>query len=101
MRTPKPSPPNRHASHTLNHPMHSPTSISDRLTRIVSQVDSGSWKHSRVPAYRIIGECEELLSRPRVLSLLTDAERQWLVGVTVWIGEALEDSARGEGVYME
>ena len=74
--------------------------VSDRLSRIVSQVDSGEWKHSRVPAYRIISECEELTEGPGV-SLLTDSERQWLVGVVVWIGETLEDSARGEGVYMD
>lgn len=81
--------------------MHTPTSLSDRIARIVSQVDAGEWKHSRIPAYRIISECEGLLERPRVLSLLTEAERQWLVGVIVWIGEALDDAALGEGVYMD
>ena len=74
--------------------------VSDRLSRIVSQVDSGEWKHSRVPAYRIISECEELTEGLGV-SLLTDSERQWLVGVIVWVAEALEDSARGEGVYLD
>jgi len=77
------------------------TLISDRISRIVSAVDSGAWRTSRIPAYRIISECGELLDRPRILSRLTDAERQWLTGVIVWVSESLEDAARGEGVYLD
>jgi hypothetical protein len=75
--------------------------VSDRISRIVRMVDSGEWKSSRIPAYRILGECGELLDTPGIVPLLTDAERQWLTGVTVWISETLEDSARGEGVYLD
>jgi len=75
--------------------------VSDRISRIVRMVDSGEWKSSRIPAYRILGECETLIDSPRIVPLLTDAERQWLIGVTVWISETLEDSARGEGVYLD
>ena len=74
--------------------------ISARIARIVSMVDRGEWKHSRIPAYRIIAECERL-TEGNAVSLLTDSERQWLTGVIVWISETLEDAARGEGVYME
>ena len=73
--------------------------VSDAVSAIVSQVDSGSWKRSRVPAYRIISKCETLLGES--LELLTDSERQWMTGVLVWVSETLEDAARGEGVYME
>jgi hypothetical protein len=75
--------------------------ISDRIARIVAMVDLGEWKRSRIPAYRIISECEALLERPRVLAMLTDSERQWLIGAVVWVSESLEDAARGEGVYMD
>jgi hypothetical protein len=75
--------------------------ISARIARIVAMVDRGEWKHSRIPAYRIISECEALLERPRALALLTDSERQWLTGAVVWVSESLEDAARGEGVYMD
>ena len=75
--------------------------ISDRITHIARLVDSGAWRTSRIPAYRIISECESLLECPWIVSTLTDAERQWLIGVIVWVSETLEDSARGEGVYMD
>jgi hypothetical protein len=77
------------------------THISDRIARIVAMVDLGEWKRSRIPAYRIISECEALLERPRVLAMLTDSERQWLIGAVVWVSESLEDAARGEGVYLD
>lgn len=73
--------------------------VSDSISRIVRMVDGGSWRTSRVAAYRIISECEELTG-DRV-SLLTDGERQWLTGSIVWVSEALEDAARGEGIYTD
>lgn len=76
------------------------TAISDRISRIVRLVDSQAWKGCRVASYRIISECQELTEGSGA-RFLTDSERQWLTGVIVWISETLEDSARGEGVYMD
>jgi hypothetical protein len=73
--------------------------VSDSISRIVQLVDAGSWRTSRVSAYRIISECQELTGDS--VSLLTDAERSWLTGSIVWVSESLEDAARGEGIYMD
>jgi hypothetical protein len=74
--------------------------VSDSISRIVRLVDAGSWRTSRVSAYRIISECQELTDGDSV-SLLTHAERSWLTGSIVWVSESLEDAARGEGIYMD
>jgi hypothetical protein len=62
--------------------------LSDRIDRLVRRVDRMPAKLSQVEAKWIRGEADSLLTN-WTRSLLEE-ERQWLVGVVVWMDENLD-----------
>lgn len=66
------------------------TTISNRIHSLLRRIDKGGWVGDHWEAHRCLVAALGLLDSPE---LLTDEERIWLTGVTVWVCESIDDAA--------
>jgi hypothetical protein len=66
------------------------TTVSNRINSLLRRVDKGEWVGDHWEAHRCLVAALGLLDSPE---LLTEEERIWLTGVTVWVCESIDDAA--------
>ena len=66
------------------------TTISNRIHSLLRRIDKGGWERDHWEAHRCLEVALSLLDSPE---LLTEEERIWLTGVTVWVCESIDDEA--------
>ena len=66
------------------------TTISNRINSLLIRVDKGGWVGDHWEAHRCLVAALGILDSPE---LLTEEERIWLTGVTVWVCESIDDEA--------
>ena len=66
------------------------TTISNRIHSLLRRIDKGGWERDHWEAHSCLELALDLLDSPQ---LLTEEERIWLTGVTVWVCESIDDEA--------
>lgn len=66
------------------------TTISNRINSLLRSIDKGGWERDHWEAHSCLELALDLLDSPE---LLTEEERIWLTGVTVWVCESIDDEA--------
>ena len=66
------------------------TTISNRIHSLLRRIDKGGWERDHWEAHSCLEVALGLLDSPE---LLTEEERIWLTGVTVWVCESIDDEA--------
>ena len=66
------------------------TTISNRINSLLRSIDIGAWERDHWQAHACLEAALDLLDSPE---LLTEEERIWLTGVTVWVCESIDDAS--------
>ena len=66
------------------------TTISNRINSLLRSIDKGGWERDHWEAHGCLEVALDLLDSPQ---LLTEEERIWLTGVTVWVCESIDDAS--------
>ena len=66
------------------------TTISNRIHSLLRRKYKGGWERDHREAHSCLEVALDLLDSPE---LLTEEERIWLTGVTVWVCESIDDEA--------